>query len=93
MLLFSEEILAEIRDRVPIFEFISEYVQLKKAGKNYKGLCPFHSEKSPSFIVSPDRESFHCFGCAAGGNVFHFYMRIDSLSFPEAVQRRRACPL
>ncbi len=85
--MFSEETLAEIRERVPIFDFISEYVQLKKAGKNYKGLCPFHSEKTPSFTVSSERETFHCFGCSAGGNVFHFLMKLEGLGFPEAVTR------
>lgn len=85
--MFSEEQLSEIRERISIVEFIGEQVQLKKAGKNYKGLCPFHQEKSPSFIVSPERDTFHCFGCATGGNVFHFLMKLDSLSFPEAVER------
>ncbi|HEX5033735.1 MAG TPA: CHC2 zinc finger domain-containing protein, partial [bacterium] len=74
--LFSEEQLSEIRERISIVEFIGEQVQLKKAGKNYKGLCPFHQEKSPSFIVSPERDTFHCFGCATGGNVFHFLMKL-----------------
>ena len=87
MPLFSEEKLAEIRERLPINELISDFVELKKAGKNYKGLCPFHQEKSPSFIVSPERESFHCFGCGAGGNIFHFLMKMDSVNFPEAVER------
>jgi DNA primase len=85
--LFSEETLAEIRERVPVVDFISEHVQLKKAGKNFKGLCPFHAEKTPSFMVSPERQTFHCFGCASGGNVFHFLMKLDNLSFPEAVLR------
>ncbi len=85
--MFSEEQLSEIRERVSIVDFIGEFVQLKKAGKNHKGLCPFHQEKSPSFIVSPDRDTFHCFGCGTGGNLFHFLMKLESLSFPEAVQR------
>lgn len=85
--MISEEKLAEIRNRVPIFELISEFVQLKKTGKNYRGLCPFHQERTPSFFVNPERESFHCFGCGAGGNLFHFLMKMDSLSFPEAVNR------
>ncbi|MCE9625179.1 MAG: DNA primase [Deltaproteobacteria bacterium] len=85
--MFSEEQLSEIRERLSIVEFIGEFVQLKKAGKNHKGLCPFHQEKSPSFIVSPDRDTFHCFGCGAGGNLFHFLMKLESLSFPEAVER------
>ncbi|HCU24454.1 MAG TPA: DNA primase [Deltaproteobacteria bacterium] len=85
--MFSEEQLTEIRERVSLVEFIGEYVQLKKAGKNYKGLCPFHQEKSPSFTVSPDRDTFHCFGCHSGGNLFHFLMKLEGLSFPEAVER------
>jgi len=85
--LFPEEKLSEIRERLPIVEFISEHVQLKKAGKHFKGLCPFHSEKSPSFTVSEERESFHCFGCATGGNIFHFLMKLEGLTFPEAVIR------
>ncbi len=85
--MFSEEQLAELRERIPIFELVSEYVQLKKSGKNFKGVCPFHQEKTPSFMVSPDRDIFHCFGCATGGNQYHFLMKIDSLSFPEAVER------
>ncbi|MFO1464094.1 MAG: DNA primase [bacterium] len=85
--MFSEEQLSEIRERISIVDFIGEFVQLKKAGKNHKGLCPFHQEKSPSFIVSPERDTFHCFGCGAGGNLFHFLMKLESLSFPEAVQR------
>ncbi len=85
--MFSEAQLAEIRERISIETLVGEYVQLKKTGKNLKGLCPFHQEKTPSFIVSPDRETFHCFGCGAGGNLFHFLMKIDALSFPEAVLR------
>jgi len=85
--LFSDEKLSEIRSRISISDLVSEHVQLKKTGKNYKGLCPFHSEKSPSFIVSPDRDTFHCFGCGSGGNLFHFLMKLESLSFPEAVER------
>ncbi len=85
--MFPEEKLAEIRERLSIVELISEYVQLKKAGKNYKGLCPFHQEKSPSFIVSPDRDTFHCFGCGVGGNLFHFLMKLEALPFPEAVEK------
>lgn len=85
--MFSEEILAEIRERLPIVDVISDHVQLKKAGSNFKGLCPFHPEKSPSFMVSPERETFHCFGCAVGGNIFHFVMKLEGLAFPEAVMK------
>ena len=65
---------------------IGEYVPLKKAGQNFKGLCPFHSEKTPSFIVSPKKGIYHCFGCGVGGNVFNFIMKFKGLSFPEAVR-------
>jgi DNA primase len=85
--LFSEDQLSQLREKIPIFELVSEYVQLKKSGKNFKGLCPFHQEKTPSFMVNSDRDIFHCFGCGTGGNQYHFLMKIDSLSFPEAVER------
>ncbi len=85
--MISESTLSQIRDRVSLFDLISEYVELKGSGKNYRGLCPFHQERSPSFFVSPERDSFHCFGCGVGGNLFHFLMRMENLSFPEAVSR------
>jgi len=78
--------LEEIKDRVSIVEVISDYVSLKKLGKNYKGLCPFHSEKTPSFMVNEEKQIFHCFGCNTGGNVFNFLMKMDRLSFPEAAR-------
>lgn len=83
---FSEEKLAEIRNTANISDIISERVVLKKAGKDLVGLCPFHSEKTPSFTVSPTKQIFHCFGCGAGGNVFSFLMKYDGIGFPEAVQ-------
>ena len=76
----------EIRNKTDILPVISEYVPLKKRGKNYIGLCPFHSEKTPSFTVSPDKQIFHCFGCSEGGNVFAFLMKAENISFAEAVQ-------
>lgn len=81
-----DEILQAIRERVSIVEVVSGYVTLKKAGRNYLGLCPFHAEKTPSFTVSDERGLFHCFGCGAGGTVFTFVMRADHLTFPEAVE-------
>ena len=81
-----EDKIAEIRHAVDIAEIISETVLLRKAGKNLVGLCPFHSEKSPSFTVSPDKQIFHCFGCSAGGNVFSFVMKRDGLQFGEAAR-------
>ncbi len=80
-----EDTIQEIKSRANIVEVVGEYVRLKKSGQNYKGLCPFHSEKTPSFTVSPRKGIFHCFGCGRGGNVFSFLMDLKGLSFPEAV--------
>lgn len=80
-----EEIVSRIRNKADIVEIISGYLSLSKSGENYKGLCPFHPEKTPSFIVSPKKQIFHCFGCGLGGDLFHFMMKIEGLSFPEAV--------
>jgi DNA primase len=85
--MIKQEKISEIRDRASIVEIISDYVTLKRVGRNYSGLCPFHSEKTPSFTVSEEKGIFHCFGCNAGGGVFQFIMQIDHLSFPEALQR------
>jgi DNA primase len=83
---FSEEKVSETRDRSSILEVISDYVTLKKTGKNYKGLCPFHSEKTPSFMVNEEKQIFHCFGCGEGGDVFTFLMKMGHFSFPQAVE-------
>ncbi len=83
---FSSDLLEEIRNRCDIVDIISEYVHLKPAGKGFKGLCPFHEEKTPSFMVSPEKQLFHCFGCGEGGNVFNFLMKYEKLSFFEAVK-------
>lgn len=83
---FSSDLLEEIRNRCDIVDIISEYVHLKPAGKGFKGLCPFHGEKTPSFMVSPEKQLFHCFGCGEGGNVFNFLMKYEKLSFFEAVK-------
>jgi len=80
----------DIRSRVDIVGLIGRYVELKRAGRNWKGLCPFHGEKSPSFNVNPDRQIFHCFGCHEGGDVIGFLMKHDGLSFPEAVRNLAA---
>ena len=83
---YSEEILNEIRQSNDIVDVISQYVHLKRSGRNYFGLCPFHNEKSPSFSVSPDKQIFHCFGCGVGGNVITFVSQIEGLNFVETVQ-------
>jgi DNA primase len=82
-----DDILTDIRARVNIVEVIGAHVALRKAGRNYQGLCPFHGEKTPSFSVNEERGFFHCFGCGVGGNAFTFLTRIENISFPEAVRR------
>lgn len=81
-----EDIVEDIRIHSDIVENISEYVSLQRKGKNYLGLCPFHSEKTPSFTVTPDKQMFYCFGCHAGGNVFSFLMKKENWSFPETLE-------
>ncbi len=81
-----EQTIQTIRDRTDIVALIGRYVDLKKAGRNYKGRCPFHDEKTPSFNVNPERQIFHCFGCQVGGNAMSFLMQYENLSFPEAVR-------
>ncbi|NMD71881.1 DNA primase [Bacillus sp. DNRA2] len=88
--MIAEEKINQIRQTVDIVDVISEYIQLKKQGRNYFGLCPFHGENSPSFSVSPDKQIFHCFGCGAGGNVFTFLMEKEGLTFVEAAVRLAA---
>ena len=83
----AEEKIDEIRNRTDIVEFVSSYLPLKHSGVNHQGLCPFHQEKTPSFNVNSARQIFHCFGCGVGGNVFSFLMRMEGLSFPDAVRR------
>jgi DNA primase len=77
----------QIRAAVDVVDLIAEHVQLKKAGRTFKGLCPFHTEKTPSFVVFPDTGHWHCFGCGEGGDVFSFLMKIENLTFPEALTR------
>jgi len=85
--LIAEQTIEEIRTRADIVEVVARYVTLKHSGRNHLGLCPFHSEKTPSFNVNAERQIFHCFGCGAGGDVFAFLMRMEGLAFPEAVRR------
>lgn len=80
------QLIDRVREANDLVEVVSGYVRLQRAGHTYKGLCPFHSEKTPSFTVSPDKQLFYCFGCQAGGNVFHFVMKIENLDFPGALK-------
>lgn len=82
-----QEIIEEIRRQTNIVDVIGQYVQLKKSGKNYLGLCPFHNEHTPSFSVAEDKQMYHCFGCGKGGNIFQFLQEMDGISFPEAVEK------
>ena len=77
---------AEVKNKLSVVEVVGESVSLKKAGTTYKGLCPFHGEKTPSFVVTPQRESWHCFGCGLGGDIFSFVMQRDGVTFPEALR-------
>ena len=88
--LIPQEILDEIAAKCDIVSVIGEYVPLKRTGANYNGLCPFHSEKTPSFTVSPAKQIYYCFGCGEGGNIFKFMMKIENLTFPEAVAKLAA---
>ncbi len=77
---------AQIREKIDIIAYLSEFITLKKAGRNFKAVCPFHNEKSPSFMVSPERQSWHCFGCGKGGDVYSFLMEYEHVEFPEALR-------
>lgn len=83
---YSDELIDEIRNSNDIVDVISQYVVLKRSGRNFFGLCPFHKEKSPSFSVSPDKQIFHCFGCGVGGNVIHFVSKIENLDFRQTLE-------
>lgn len=82
----SEDLIQEIREKNEIVGVISQYISLKRTGSNYKALCPFHNEKTPSFVVSPSKQIFHCFGCGVGGDVITFIMKYENLDFKEAVK-------
>ena len=86
MVRYSDEIIDEVRQTNDIVDIISQYVILKRSGRNFFGLCPFHKEKTPSFSVSPDKQIFHCFGCGAGGNVIHFISKIENVDFKESLE-------
>ncbi len=83
---YSDEIIEEIKNRNDILDVVSQYVTLKRSGRNYMGLCPFHREDTPSFSVSPERQIFHCFGCGVGGNSINFISKIENLSFKETIE-------
>lgn len=85
--MYTEDIIRRVRDSVDIYDLVSGYVSLKKTGKNWLGLCPFHSEKTPSFNVNPAKQIFHCFGCGVGGDAFKFLELQEGLNFPEAVKQ------
>ncbi len=85
--MIKQESIEQLKSISDVVDVVSNYVQLKKAGSNYKGLCPFHSEKSPSFVVSPAKQIYHCFGCGASGDSIKFIMDIENLSYPEAIEK------
>src|SRR5438045_5374178 len=77
---------SQIREKIDIVAFISEFIPLKKAGRNFKAICPFHKESSPSFVVSPERQIWHCFGCGKGGDCYTFLMEYERIEFVEALR-------
>ena len=83
---YEDRVIEEVQSLNDIVEVVSGYLPLKRSGRTFKALCPFHSEKAPSFIVHPEKQIFHCFGCNVGGSVFAFLMKYENLSFPEALR-------
>ena len=83
----SREQIEQIKERLDIVDVISKYVNLKQTGKNYSGLCPFHSEKTPSFIVSPELQRYKCFGCGEAGDIFNFVQKIENIDFVETLEK------
>jgi len=83
---YSDEYINDLKENVDIVDLVSDYLELKKSGNRYKGLCPFHSEKTPSFFVNPDNNFYHCFGCGAGGDSINFVMEIENLTFVESIK-------
>ena len=79
---FGDDKIEEVRSRADIVEIVGAHVRLRRAGRNFVGLCPFHNEKTPSFSVNAERGFFHCFGCGVGGSVFNFITRVEGLTFP-----------
>jgi DNA primase len=85
--MIPQKIIDDIRERTDIVQLIGSYLDLKKAGRNFKALCPFHAEKTPSFMVNPEKQIYHCFGCGKGGNAFHFLMEFEGIGFIESVEQ------
>lgn len=85
--MIPQKVIEEIRERTDIVQLVGQYLDLKRAGRNFKALCPFHGEKTPSFMVHPEKQIYHCFGCGKGGNVFHFLMDYEGIGFVEAVEK------
>ncbi|MDO8494847.1 MAG: CHC2 zinc finger domain-containing protein, partial [Deltaproteobacteria bacterium] len=82
----SKQTVEEIRARLSIVDLIGKVIPLKKSGHNFKGICPFHQEKTPSFMVNEEKQIYHCFGCGEGGDIFSFLMKFENVTFPEALQ-------
>ncbi|MBR6228380.1 MAG: DNA primase, partial [Eubacterium sp.] len=83
---YGDDVIEEVLSRNDIIDLIGTYVSLKRAGNSYKGLCPFHNEKTPSFHVSPDKQMYYCFGCHKGGNIFTFLQEYENMTFVESVE-------
>ena len=86
MTLYDSSVIEEVKANINVVDVISGYVALKRHGRNYFGLCPFHNEKSPSFSVSESKQIFHCFGCGVGGDALGFLMKIENITFKEAIE-------
>src|SRR5262249_17242452 len=82
----ADDVVERVREATDLVQLVGQYVNLKRSGRSFKGLCPFHTEKTPSFMVHPERQMFHCFGCHKGGDAFSFVMEHDGVSFPEALR-------
>ena len=85
--MISKNSIETLKNSLDIVDTVSGYVQLKKSGANYKGLCPFHGEDTPSFVVSPAKGIYHCFGCQVGGDAIKFVMELEKLSYPETIEK------
>src|SRR3989338_9156581 len=84
---YQDQVIDQVQSLSDIVEVISAYIPLNRAGRNFKANCPFHHEKTPSFMVNPEKQIFHCFGCGVGGDVFSFLMKHEQLNFPEAIRQ------